>query len=105
MNVHIVMTDTYPRRPTVAFLNHAEAVEAACLIHGLTEDGAEDRIVTVPILAAASPSQAMPQIEFRKDGTLYVSCHPDDIEKFLGVLTKQPPAAAEAPSCDESATD
>ena len=53
MNVHIVMTDDYPPKPTVAFLDRAEAEAVAASIHKLSQDGAASRICDVPLLAFA----------------------------------------------------
>lgn len=102
-HVHIVLNDAYPRRPLVAFLDIGEALEAANAIHWLAEEP-KDRVMSIPLLSS-SASPAMPQMEFRKDGTVYVACPPEGIDKFLVVLTKPPLAADEAPSCDEAATD
>ncbi|KAB1647978.1 hypothetical protein [Adlercreutzia muris] len=53
MNVHIIMTDDYSPKPTVAFLDRAEAEAAAASIHGLSQERISSRICEVPLLAFA----------------------------------------------------
>lgn len=105
MNVHIVTTSDCT--PALAFFSFADAVDSAIRAYSLDVEDAIDRVVTVPLLASASsaPSAPKTQMEFRRDGTVFVACHPDDIGKFFDASAKYPLASAAAPSCDETATD
>lgn len=83
MDVYIVMTDSYPIRPTVAFLDKADAVRAAARIHGLTEEWAASRVKAVPVLFADPPS----------------------FETLVNIDSKQSLAVAKARSDEDSTTE
>lgn len=56
MYVFIITDDTYRQRPSLAFLSREEAVVAARSAHGLSDAGAEGRILAVPLLFSTPPA-------------------------------------------------
>lgn len=67
MNVHIIMTDDYSPKLTVAFLDRAEAEAAAASIHGLSQERISSRICEVPLLAFARMPSQPPRVAVRAD--------------------------------------